>query len=202
MKPNTSKNAILAALLAVLALALAGCWAGAASTPETDRAEADGRDGTTSFAGRVEGTDAFVAVVVNRENRALAYVCDGQEGRTANVAEWFTGTVAEDGSLELRSENGAKLSAQVSGDGTEGTVQLPGGEEYAFSADPAEEPAGLYRAEETVDGEEYVGGWIQLPSGEERGAVKNTSSGFVGGNIELARPSKPINGFIGNDIEL
>jgi hypothetical protein len=55
-------------------------------------------------------------------------------------------------------------------------VTLADGEEHAFSADPAEAPAGLYRAEETIDGEELLGGWIELSNHEERGAVKCRSS--------------------------
>jgi hypothetical protein len=204
MKPNTNNKAILAALLALLTLAV-GCGAGAASAPEGDRAEAgtaepDGASLAGNFAGKVEGTNAFIAVVVDRENHALAYVCDGKGEESAEVAEWFEGAVADGGSLDLRSEGGAHLVAEVTESGTKGTVTFSG-QEHSFSASPAEEPAGLYRAEETVDGTEYVGGWILLESGEQRGTVKNRSSGFMGGGIELARPSRPVDGFIGQGVE-
>ena len=89
--------------------------------------------------------------------------------------------------VKVAARRSARLASEVSGDGTVGTLLL-GGEEHAFSASPAEEPAGLYRKEETVDGEGYVGGWILLESGEERGAVRNNSTGFMGQDIELARP--------------
>ena len=175
------------------------------AAPQGDRAGAAERAGAShagNYAGRVEGTDAFVAVVVDGDDRALAYVCDGQEdGQGATVAEWLTGAVAGDGSLKMRSEGGARLVAEVVADGASGTLTLSG-EEHAFSASPAEEPAGLYRAEETVDGEGYLGGWIELPNGEVRGAVNSTSSGFVGSDIELARPQKPVNGFVESDVEL
>ncbi|HSK98728.1 MAG TPA: hypothetical protein VK869_00170 [Rubrobacteraceae bacterium] len=92
--------------------------------------------------------------------------------------------------------------AEVAKDNTEGTVAFPKGEEHAFAASPAGEPAGLYRAEETGDGEELVGGWILLESGEERGAVKNRSTGFISSGVELARPSQPVNGFMGGNIDL
>jgi hypothetical protein len=140
----------------------------------------------------VEGTDAFIAVVVDKQNHALAYVCDGEEGASAEVARWFRGAVADDGSLDLRSDGGEHLVAEVSESGTEGTLAFPGGEE----------PAGLYRAEETVDGTEYVGGWILLEGGEQRGAVKNRSSGFVSGNVDLASPSQPVDGFMGSGVDL
>ncbi|HSK98727.1 MAG TPA: hypothetical protein VK869_00165 [Rubrobacteraceae bacterium] len=105
MKPNTRK-AIPAALLAlgVLMLALSGCGGAAAGDPKTGARNA--REGpspyTGNFVGEVEGTDAFVAVVVDRENHALAHLCDGKQ-----VVEWFTGAVAEDGTLDLKSEGGA-----------------------------------------------------------------------------------------------
>jgi len=75
-------------------------------------------------------------------------------------------------------------------------VTLADGEEHAFSADPAEAPAGLYRVEETIDGEELLGGWIELSSHEERGAVKSRSSGFINLNGDLSRPSEPVDGFV------
>jgi cytochrome c556 len=86
-KPN-AKNAALAALTAVaLALVLAGCGAG---TSGEDPAEEAARAGapkqgssphTGDYAGKVEGTEVFVAVVVDKEDRALAYLYDGRTDR-------------------------------------------------------------------------------------------------------------------------
>ena len=109
--------------------------------------------------------------------------------------------MADDGSLNFTSEGEAHLVAEVTQDATEATITLDG-EERAFAADPAEEPAGLYRKVETVGGEELVGGWIVPESDEEHGAVKNRSSGLVQSDVELARPSRPADGFMGSDIEL
>jgi hypothetical protein len=201
MKPNTKKNAILAALFALTLLA--GCGTGAAGAPGGGRAGTAGRGDASpagNFAGKVEGTDAFVAVVVDEEDRALAYACDGREGGTATVAEWFRGEVADDGSLDLTSEGGAGLSADIAEEGASGTVTLDG-EDHAFTAGPAEEPAGLYRKAEEADGEELLGGWIELASGEQRGAVRNRSAGFIQSDVDLARPSRPVNGFISSGID-
>lgn len=195
MKPNF-KNTILAALFTVaLGLLLAGCGASANAPQDQQPAYDEPSKHTGNYAGKVEGTDAFVAVVVDRNDKVLAYLCDGKEGESATLAEWFTGAVADDGSLDLRSEGGAHLVANVSGEAAEGSVTLPDGEERAFAASPVEAPAGLYRAEETVEGEEYVGGWIELANEEERGAVKNRSSGFIDLNGDLSRPSEPVDGF-------
>ncbi len=124
MKRNTT-NVILAALLALALALLAGCG-GAASVPgEEQKAEAaqgaDSSPYTGNFAGEVPGTNAFVAVVVDNDNHALAYVCDGRGGEGGepfewSVTEWFTGAVAQDGSLDLTSAGGASLSAEVTGD--------------------------------------------------------------------------------------
>lgn len=107
MKPK--KNEILVALLSlVLAMVLAGCGTGSANVPDEQAADGGPADAgsshTGNYAGRVDGTDAFVDVVVDKQNHALAYLCDGEEGEKATLAEWFTGTVADDGTLDLRSE--------------------------------------------------------------------------------------------------
>lgn len=212
MEPNTKRPTIFEIVLVLtlgsLIMALTACGAGSqAGSPQQEErrqpAEQAGSSYAGNFAGKVEGTEAFIAVVVYKENHALAYVCDGREdGPTAEVAEWFTGAVADDGSLDLTSEGGARLSAEVTGDGAEGRLAFPDGEEHAFVAESVEEPAGLYRAGETVDGTEYVGGWILLENGEERGAVRNTSTGFIDPLGDLARPSRPVSGFTGSGVDL
>jgi len=86
-KPN-AKNAALAALTAVaLALVLAGCGAGTSGEDPADEAAWAGapKQGssphTGDYAGKVEGTEVFVAVVVDKEDRALAYLYDGRTDR-------------------------------------------------------------------------------------------------------------------------
>ena len=190
MRPNTKQATILEALLVLglLMIALAGCGASSsASAPQQGEqsTEEAGSSRAGNFVGTVEGTDAFV--VVDGEDRALAYVCDGREDGDVSVAEWFTGAVADDGPLDLTGKGGSHLVAGISEDGTEGTITL-GGEEHAFSLEPVEEPAGPYRTEKTVDGEEYVGGGIVLPSEESRGAISSRSAGFVSSNIDFAGP--------------
>jgi hypothetical protein len=48
---------------------------------------------TGNYAGKVSGSDAFIALVAS-DGKALAYVCDGK-----TLAEWFSGTVGTDGTL-------------------------------------------------------------------------------------------------------
>ncbi len=52
-----------------------------------------------------------------------------------------------------------------------GTFTASDGSPLTFNVQQADEPAGLYRAEASIDGVAYVGGWIDLPNGEERGLI-------------------------------
>ncbi len=138
-----------------------------------------------SFVGRISDSDAFIAIVANNEGRVLAYLCDSQ-----TIAEWFRGEVAEAGIIDLQTESGAGLWAQFVGEEAWGAVTV-GGETLSFTAErvPEGSEAGLYRAEGTKDGAEYVGGWIVLPSGEQRGALKitdGTSNTFADGSVRAS----------------
>jgi hypothetical protein len=143
-------------MLLPLALMVAGCQ-GAPQPPATV--------GTATFAGVIPGTNRFVALVHNGQN-ARAYVCDGQA-----VAEWFNGTV-QDGMIDLTSAAGARLQATLGAAGASGSFTPAGGTAAAFTAEAVSAPAGLYRAEENVDGVQYVGGWIVLPDGQAQGAIR------------------------------
>jgi serine/threonine-protein kinase len=127
-----------------------------------------------SFAGRVDGSDAFIAVVVHANGEVTAYVCDG-----VAISEWFKGSV-DGSSLDLTNASGAHLTADLSADSIYGTFALAGGSALNFTTNAVTEPAGLYRAEDTIDGVAYVGGWIVLPDGEERGLVSG------GGKLQTA----------------
>ncbi len=132
---------------------------------------------TGTWAGRVEGTDAFVAVVGDGEQVA-AYVCE-----SGTIAEWFFGS--ESGAdLALTSSGGAKLTLSLGGDAT-GQVTLANGTSHAFRA-AATDATALYRADgETPDGR-MIGGWIQLGN-ETRGSVSVVSTGGI-----VLQPAVPI----------
>jgi hypothetical protein len=118
------------------------------------------------FVGTVNGSEAFVSVVTNGDS-VLAHVCDG-----LGIAEWFAGE-ATGRSVQLVSENGASLDVDLTDASASGTFTPPQGAGLPFTAEGADDPAGLYRSEGTVDGEELVGGWIALEDGRIRGAVCN-----------------------------
>lgn len=140
--------ALVALLLALLATA---CGGQAAQTV------------SGSFVGEVAGSNAFVAVVAHTNGEVQAYVCDGE-----SIAAWFQGNAANS-AAELTNANGDTLVVKLDAQTAQGTFTPAGGTALAFKAEAANAPAGLYRAEATEEGKNYVGGWIVLPSGEERG---------------------------------
>ena len=131
-----------------------------------------------SFAGPVEGSAAFFALVSSGEE-VMAYYCDGQPGAPVTLSGWFRGPVSGE-EVELTNDNGDTLVGLLSADGFNGTLTPAGSAPLAVAAEPVSQPAGLYRTDTTIDGETAVGGWIVLSDGRQRGSVKvgnaNTSS--------------------------
>ena len=129
----------------------------------------------THFTGQVDGSDAFVAFVVDGR-RVQAYVSDGR-----TIAAWFTRRESRDGADYLAgdasgvtaSDNASRLRLQeVSSAAITGEYLAPGSTPLPFRATPvADSRAGLYRSEEKIDNEDWVGGWILAADGQVRGAL-------------------------------
>jgi hypothetical protein len=145
----------LTPLATAAAIAFAGCGGG-----DTPAAPAPG-----SWAGKVTGTDAFVAVVAGKRNVA-AYVCDGAH----RIAETFIGRRSGTGA-KLSSERGGRLSVTLASDSADGTVTLADGRHLRFAGRAVAGDAGWYRAAGTVKGQLTRVGWVVLPDGAQRGAV-------------------------------
>nr|WSY55987.1 hypothetical protein OG999_41520 [Streptomyces sp. NBC_00886] len=119
----------------------------------------------SNYAGRTDDDSASVAVSV-RDGKAVAYFCDGRYKEA-----WLRGPVKDDGSMKLTAENGAVLDGRIQqGKKIRGTVKDEG-RQYAFTADKAVKPSGLWRATAKVRGAEIDGGWIVLPNGRQTGIV-------------------------------
>jgi hypothetical protein len=117
------------------------------------------------YAGRTDDDSASVAVSV-RDGKAVAYFCDGRYKEA-----WLKGDVKDDGSMKLTGKNGAELDGTLQqGKRIRGTVEDQG-RRYAFTADKAVKPSGLWRATATVRGAKVEGGWIVLPNGRQVGIV-------------------------------
>ncbi|MDV9174258.1 hypothetical protein R6V09_29630 [Streptomyces sp. W16] len=118
-----------------------------------------------SYAGRTDDDTASVAVTI-RDGKAVAYFCDGRYKEA-----WLRGPVADDGTMKLTAPNGAVLDGKLQqGKKILGTVKDEG-RKYAFTADKAVKPSGLWRATAKVRGAKIDGGWIVLPNGRQTGIV-------------------------------
>jgi hypothetical protein len=111
-------------------------------------------EGFVGEAQHVPAGQAFVGVVIaeaepgteTREARALLY------GESANgIQEWFPGSVTGN-QLDLVSENGARLTGEVTADSVTGKVALVDGTTVDFALEPATGVAGLYTMTMFPDG--------------------------------------------------
>lgn len=109
--------------------------------------------------------DLYIGISLE-EDDVTVYLCDGER-----VGVWLTGEVDDEGLAELGSfEEGAYVQLGVDDDLVSGSVTVAGAlGAHRFEATPANGDAGLYRAEETFEGEDYVGGWVVLEDGRQKG---------------------------------
>jgi hypothetical protein len=128
---------------------------------------------TGSFAGQVESSNAFIGLATNSE-RLIAFYCDGTTEAPPELWGWFRGEVSGN-AFDLTNEGGDRLAGEFSADGASGTITLANGTALTFQAEEVNEPAGLYRQEETVDGVETITGWIVLANEELRGGRRSGS---------------------------
>lgn len=138
-----------------------------------------------SFAGRFEDDDTFVAVVTGSD-AIRAYVCDGEED------VWFAGSALRL-PARLVSAEGHELYLAEDDDGLFGSLTR-GDEELSFRAPRTEESA-LFRAETTIGRDRYLGGWIVLPDGEQRGLVRENTArrpSRLEGAVVVADVARPL----------
>jgi hypothetical protein len=136
--------------------------------------------------GASTGPSPFVAVVTT-QTRAIAYICDGEQ-----IAEWFRADLQAGGLFEARSTTKKSgITAQVNAGSVVGAITLETGKVISFRAIPADGTAGLYRSDDSIDNQRFVGGWVVLPNGDQRGAVIGGSSTRPGRKLEIR------SGFVG-----
>ena len=144
-----------------------------------------------TFVGKVDGTDAFIAVV-KLQQQVIAYVCDGTPGGVT-VSKWFQGTL-KDGQLNAKATDGSALTGTLAGKNLNGSVGVAGALR-AFSSTDAPSPAGLWLTVGTDDFDEIANaherklpfenldllrvGWIVLPDGSQRGAINKKTATVI-----------------------
>ncbi len=145
--------------LTLLALVmLAGCESTGNATDEPDASGA--------YVGRVEGTQARVAVLLGTLE-AVAYVCNGEE----QISSWFTGPVQTPGEVSLAREDGETITAVLANGLVSGVWSRADGSVHRYTAAPPAADAGLYRAmNDGLDASGTTVGWIVDNAGVEVGA--------------------------------
>ncbi len=113
----------------------------------------------TTYVGQVEGSNAYVAIV-EQASGVVAYLCDSD-----TIGLWFNGE-AGTGSLDLTHQSGARLTAEKTATGYDGTVTLDG-QPLTFTTAEASHPAGLWEGFAFAGAEDPAAagrfGWIVLP---------------------------------------
>ena len=124
--------------------------------------------GENGFVGTVDGTDAFIALLI-ADNEAIVYVCNGEE----EISEWFNGNISNPRNISLTNSSGAKVDGKFSGSTFTGTVILSNSNNYSFSASPnTGSLTGIFRVYgELAEQEGIDAGWI-LNSTDERGSFR------------------------------
>lgn len=124
--------------------------------------------GTNTWVGKVEGTDAYAAMLIKDTTR-FVYVTDGKD-----VNYLFKGQIGEtdlNNYFTLRDDHNHVLNVQAPQSNTfRGLITVSAGQHLSFAVSPAKGEAGLYRAKEG-SAESY---WIVLEDATFRGAKIGT----------------------------
>lgn len=117
-----------------------------------------------TYAGKTSNENLFAAVITT-SGGVEAYLCDG------TVDFWFRGEGSSDGVMEFEEEGAPRLLLQAADGRMYGRLIAADGAETPFAL-PAVDGEVLFRAEGNTGEERVLGGWIKLPSGEQRGAIR------------------------------
>ena len=143
-----------------------------------------------TFVGKLDGTDAYIAVTASSAGDITAYVCDGKA-----LAAWAVGTQSVQ-ALSATGKSGLKIVATISGSRATGNVVLPSGAKSTFRATLASYPAGLWRPY-NIAGKfaDLKVGWIVLPDGTQRGLAIDNKAG-----LQVVAQVNTVGGTVGQDL--
>lgn len=154
------------------------CSDDATTEPEKTLFEVQGENG---FVGNVEGTDAFIALLISNKE-ALVYVCNGEE----EIYEWFRGNITNPENFTLKNGYDSQVVGKFDGSKFTGTVTLTDASTHTFSATPnTGNETGIFQVYGDLATQEgVVAGWILNANSEERGSFRLNS-------VFQATPAKP-----------
>ena len=159
---------------------------------------------TREYVGAIPDSEIYASFAISRSkdgdalDGGVAYFCDGK-----SIANWFHVTPSSDG-LAFKAASGATFKAEVGADGVI-TASVPlGGKTYSVTATEvdASGEAGLYLADHAIDADlanNERGGWIVLPDGTQRGAIRGGTIVLPGGKLTVNTSSVAV---LGRDIML
>lgn len=126
-----------------------------------------GEAGTSTFVGRVEGSDAYIAI--SKDGHKIGgYICDD-----GTISRWIQYSWLHGGHAPLIAGTTGELigSVRIAGRSATGTIAI-GGQDLPFRAQRIHgHDAGLFFAIAKQEDRLLVGGWILDPDGTQRGAV-------------------------------
>ena len=139
-----------------------------------------------TFVGRVEGSDAYIAI--SKDGRKIGgYLCDG-----GAVSRWLEYSWLEKGLAPLiAGTTGEELgSVRIAGGTATGMIRV-GAQDLPFRAERvhAGDDPGLYWAIAKQEDRLLVGGWILHPDGTQRGAVSRLNMRTLSPLPALAAPT-------------
>ena len=112
--------------------------------------------------------DVYIAIIPRETDEGdeaqevAVYLCDGED-----VVVWLTGDVRDGQGILTAGDTRVEIERMA--DRVSGTAVVSGGEPETFVAYEAEGIAGFYQARASVDDTRYLGRWIVLPGGSQRG---------------------------------
>jgi hypothetical protein len=177
MTPKRRGTVFLLTLCCTLSLLLASCGSnklsmtGGSTAHTTDRLstlETATSTATTNMTGGFVGSDSSRADWIglsSNGHRLVAFTSDGMANKPPTFAQWFRGTI-KNNSVDASTNNGDHLTVQMAQDTANGTVTLKNGKTFPFVAKAVPmnaSTAGLYTSERTINGQQYLAGWVVVP---------------------------------------
>lgn len=141
---------------------------------------------STTWAGSIPGTSAYIAVV-SRGGQIEAFVCDGDK-----TWAWLAGNSTASSISAANKTGSVALTGKLAGSSLIATLTLSG-TSYAIKPKKVAWPAGLYEAYGVKGSESVRAGWIVLPNGSQRGAKQ---VGVTGTAVSAVNPAS-----VGVDID-
>ena len=153
---------------------------------------------TKEYVGAVAGSEIYAAFAISRKNSGdalaggQAYFCDGK-----SIANWFT-LVDKGGKMQFVGSSGDTFDAELADGKITAKVTL-GGKSYDVTAAnvAANGEAGLYLADHAIEPDlanNERGGWIVLPDGTQRGAIRGGTTVLPGTTLKAGTTNVIVGG--------